>query len=113
MDSGSEQLTKKNEEGESRNDISYARNVFQPFWVRRNTDDVNKINWFGTIAIRAKLIMNANGKTLYQIDVNNFNSHESYITTDYTRDKETGCITFKDEFGLKHVVCNSYSITEY
>ena len=67
----------------------------------------------GTIAIRAKMVMNANGKTLYQIDVNNFNSHESYITTDYTRDKETGCITFKDEFGLKHVVCNSYSITEY
>ena len=63
----------------------------------------------GTIAIRAKMVMNANGKTLYQIDVNNFNSHESYITTDYTRDKETGCITFKDEY----VVCNSYSITEY
>lgn len=46
MDSGSEQLTKKNEEGESRNNISHARNVFQPFWVRRNTDDVNEINWF-------------------------------------------------------------------
>lgn len=38
-ESGPEQLTKNNEEGESRNDIPDARNVFQPIWVRRNTDE--------------------------------------------------------------------------
>lgn len=45
-ESGPEQLTKNNEEGESRNNIPNVRNVFQPFWVRRNTDDANRINWF-------------------------------------------------------------------
>lgn len=64
---------------------------------------------------KAKIVVGAmNGrKTLYEIDVNNFNQQETYMTKEYTRDKETGCIKFKDEFGITHVICNNYSITEY
>jgi hypothetical protein len=54
-----------------------------------------------------------NGKTVYEINVNSFNRIETYTTTEFTRDEKTGCIKFKDEFGLKHVVCNNYTITEY
>lgn len=69
----------------------------------------------GSILFKVGMYVNAknSGKVVYQIDVNRFNETESYMTSDYTRDKETGCITFKDEFGLKHVVCNDYTITEY
>ena len=68
-----------------------------------------------TIVFKAGIIIDAknHNKTIYQIEVNNYNQVESYTTTDYTRDKETGCIRFKDEFGIKHTVCNNYSITEY
>lgn len=46
MDSGPEQLNSNNEEGESRNNISHVRNVFQPIWFRCNTVDSNRINRF-------------------------------------------------------------------
>jgi hypothetical protein len=46
MDSGPEQLNKNNEEGESRNNTSNARNVFQPIWFRRYTVNSNRINRF-------------------------------------------------------------------
>ena len=46
MDSGPEQLNSNNEEGESRNNISDARNVFQPIWFRCNTVDSNRANRF-------------------------------------------------------------------
>ncbi|MEN6292319.1 MAG: hypothetical protein ABFD07_09955 [Methanobacterium sp.] len=61
------------------------------------------------------MVVNAkrDNQTIYQIDVNSYNSVESYTTTDYTKDEKSGCIKFKDEFGLKHTVCNNYSITEY
>lgn len=67
------------------------------------------------IALRATMVFTAmkSGKTMYQIDVNNFNNPESYLTTSYEKDEKTGCIKFKDEFGVKHIVCNSYSITQY
>ena len=69
----------------------------------------------GGFIFKVGLITNAkkNDKTIYQIEVNNFNSHESYITTEYEKEENTGCIKFKDEFGIKHIVCNNYSITEY
>lgn len=53
------------------------------------------------------------GGKVYTIDVNTFNSVESYTTNGYERDDKSGCIRFKDEFGISHVVCNNYSITEY
>lgn len=67
------------------------------------------------ITLRIVVVTNAmkDGKTVYGINVNSFNSHESYITKEYTRDKMTGCVTFKDEFGITRVVCNNYTITEY
>ena len=69
----------------------------------------------GGLIFKASLIADAkrNNKTIYQIEINNFNNVESYTTTDYERDEKSGCIKFKDEFGIKHVVCNNYSITEY
>jgi hypothetical protein len=54
-----------------------------------------------------------NGKTIYQISVNKFNEVETYMTGEYTRDEKSGCISFKDEFGIKRIVCNNYTITEY
>jgi hypothetical protein len=69
----------------------------------------------GSIIFRASIIMSArkSGKTTYEIRVNSFKGSQDYITTEYTRDKETGCISFKDEFGVKQIVCNNYSISEY
>lgn len=69
----------------------------------------------GGFVFKVGLITDAkkNDKTIYQIEVNNFNSHESYITTEYEKEEKSGCIKFKDEFGIKHIVCNNYSITEY
>lgn len=69
----------------------------------------------GTFIFKIGLITDAkrNNKAIYQIEVNNFNHIESYTTTEYVRDKESNCIKFKDEFGMKHVVCNNYTITEY
>jgi len=69
----------------------------------------------GTFIFKIGLITDAkrNNKTVYQIEVNNFNNFESYTTTEYEKEEKTGCIKFKDEFGIKHVVCNNYSITEY
>jgi ABC-type Na+ efflux pump permease subunit len=69
----------------------------------------------GGFIFKGAMVVNAkkNNQTIYQIDVNTYNAVESYTTTDYTRDEKTGCIKFKDEFGLKHTVCNNYSITEY
>lgn len=69
----------------------------------------------GLFGFRVMMVTKAtkDGKKVYEISVNNFQHMESYITNEYTRDEKTGCITFKDEFGLKHVVCNNYTITEY
>lgn len=69
----------------------------------------------GTFIFKIGLITDAkrNNKTVYQIEVNNFNNFESYTTTEYEKEEKTGCIKFKDEFGIKHVICNNYSITEY
>lgn len=69
----------------------------------------------GMFFFRVSLITSARneGKTIYEIKVNNFQEVETYMTKEYTRDKETGCISFKDEFGIKHTVCNNYSITEF
>jgi hypothetical protein len=69
----------------------------------------------GGIIFRAKIILDAKkeGKTIYEINVNNFNNIETYTTSEYTRDEKSGCISFKDEFGIKHVVCNNYTITEF
>ena len=68
-----------------------------------------------TIIFRVGMIVSAknSGKTTYEIKVNSFSGSELYITNEYTRDKETGCISFKDEFGVKHIVCNDYTIIEY
>ena len=52
-------------------------------------------------------------KTLYQVNVNNFQTMEIYLTREYTRDEKSGCITFDDEFGIKHIVCNNYTISQY
>jgi hypothetical protein len=67
------------------------------------------------IGFKAFIIMDAkkDGKVIYEIEVNSFKNVETYTTYEYKRDKESGCITFKDEFGIKHVVCNNYTITEY
>jgi CDP-diacylglycerol pyrophosphatase len=67
------------------------------------------------IIFKASIIVDAkkSGKTIYEITVNSFNQNQTYTTTEYTRDKESGCIIFKDEIGIKHVVCNNYNITEY
>ena len=84
--------------------------------------DIFKIFFFmvfllivGLFAFRVTTVTKAtkDGKKVYEISVNNFQHMESYITSEYTRDEKTGCISFKDEFGLKHVVCNNYTITEY
>lgn len=69
----------------------------------------------GMLIIRVSFIMDAKkgGKQLYEISVNKFNETETYMTSSYTRDKETGCIKFKDEFEITRIVCNNYTITEY
>lgn len=65
--------------------------------------------------VKGILVYNAvkSGKVIYQVDVNSFNGGESYLTKEYTKDEKTGCITFKDEIGIKRVVCNNYTISEY
>ena len=69
----------------------------------------------GSFIFKVGLVTDAkrNNKTIYEIEVNNYNHVETYTTTSYERDKESDCIKFKDEFGMKHVVCNNYTITEY
>ena len=69
----------------------------------------------GMFLLNTKFIIDAKkrGKTLYEIRVNNLQSPESYMTTEYDRDKQTGCIKFKDVFGINRIVCNNYTITEY
>jgi hypothetical protein len=69
----------------------------------------------GCLILKINLITEAkkNNKTIYQIEVNNFNNFESYTTIEYEKEEKSGCIKFKDEFGIKHIVCNNYSITEY
>jgi len=69
----------------------------------------------GMFLFRGYLIYGAKkgGKPMYEIEVNNFQQVESYFTKEYTKDEKTGCITFKDEFGIKRIVCNNYTITQY
>ena len=74
--------------------------------------------FIGVIAmfvLRGTLVYNAmkGGKTMYQIEVNSFNQHETYLTSEFTKDEKTGCLTFKDELGIKRIVCNQYTITQY
>lgn len=73
------------------------------------------LTMIGLFVFKIDMIAEArkNGKAVYEINVNSFNRIETYTTTEFTRDEKTGCIKFKDEFGLKHVVCNNYTITEY
>ncbi len=70
---------------------------------------------FLLIMFKAYIIVDAkkSGHAIYEISVNSYNKNETYTTREYTRDKESGCIIFKDEIGIKHVVCNNYTITEY
>lgn len=67
------------------------------------------------VALQFYLVVGAKnrGEKVYQIDVNSFNGSESYMTNQYTKDEKTGCITFKDMIGIKRIVCNNYTITEY
>jgi hypothetical protein len=69
----------------------------------------------GLFLFKGYLVMSAkkSNKTIYDIQVNNFQTVENYLTTEYAKDEKTGCISFKDEFGIKHIVCNNYTITEY
>ena len=71
--------------------------------------------FIGTIVFKGYYFINAknNNKKVYEIRVNNFNEIETYMTNDYTKEKESNCISFKDEIGIKRVVCNNYTITEY
>lgn len=64
---------------------------------------------------RGALVYNAvvGGKLVYQITVNSYNGPEEYITNEFTKDEKTGCITFKDELGIKRIVCNQYTITQF
>jgi hypothetical protein len=68
-----------------------------------------------TIAIRGTFVMKAldTNDHIFQINVNSFNQVETYLTKEWTKDEKTGCITFKDEFGVKRIVCNNYTVTEY
>lgn len=67
------------------------------------------------IAFQGYLVVSAKnrGEKVYQIDVNSFNGVETYMTNEYSKDEKTGCITFKDMIGIKRIVCNNYTITEY
>ena len=69
----------------------------------------------GLIAFKVVFISRAinSGKTLYQIDVNTYKHGETYITEKYIVDPKTKCISFKDEMGIKRIVCDGYTITEY
>ena len=69
----------------------------------------------GMFIFRIALVSNAvnSDKPLYEISVNTFNEPESYLTSEYERDQTSGCIKFKDEFGIRHIVCNNYTITQY
>lgn len=53
------------------------------------------------------------GKPVYQINVHTLNTNETYLTTEFKKDSSNGCISFKDEIGMKRVICGSYTITEY
>lgn len=68
-----------------------------------------------SFVFKIAMVVDAKGKggKIYTIEVNTFNSVESYTTSEYERDDKSGCIRFKDEFGIKHTVCNSYTISEY
>ena len=69
----------------------------------------------GAFIFKGVLISRAmnGGKTLYQIDVNNYRYTETYITEKYIVDPNTKCVSFKDEMCIKRIVCNNYTITEY
>ena len=69
----------------------------------------------GMFILRGTLIVRSlkSKERVYEVVVNSYNGAQSYLTNEYTKDKETGCITFKDEVGIKRIVCNSYTITEY
>ena len=69
----------------------------------------------GMIIFKVAFISRAmnSGKTLYQIDVNTYKNNETYITEKYIVDPNSKCVSFKDEMGIKRVVCNNYTITEY
>lgn len=67
------------------------------------------------MALRGAMIYRSlsGGEKVYEITVNNYQTPESYLTSKYEKDAKSGCITFKDEFGFKQIVCNNYTITEY
>lgn len=69
----------------------------------------------GMIGFKAYLVIDAkkSDKQIYEIHVNNFQNPESYLTKEFIKDEKTGCISFKDELGIKRIVCNNYTITQY
>ena len=69
----------------------------------------------GMFIFKGIMIYNAkkSNKPIYEININNLKQIEIYMTNEYTKDEKSGCITFKDEFGIKHIVCNNYTITQY
>lgn len=74
---------------------------------------ISIIAFIFVIGTKLYLILGSRDKTIYEIRVNTYDHPESYMTNEYTKDKESGCINFKDAFGFKHTVCNNYTITEY
>lgn len=53
------------------------------------------------------------GHHIYYITVHNFSGDQTYMATEYAVDSASGCLKFKDEFGLNNTVCGNYSITEW
>ncbi len=68
----------------------------------------------GSIGYRLVMVSNAHssGKHVYEITVQNYKQNESYMCSEFTKDS-TGCLLFKDEFGIKHTVCSNYTISEW
>ncbi len=49
------------------------------------------------------------GESVYEISLDN----NSWMCTNWTQDPGTGCIKFKDLSGIKHVICDNYTITKW
>jgi hypothetical protein len=67
------------------------------------------------LMLKGKFIYNLlkNNRNIYHIRVNSYNKVETYLTDKYEKNESSGCISFKDEFEIKRIVCNSYTITQY
>lgn len=69
----------------------------------------------GMVIFKVALVFKSinSGVPVYSVTVNSYGGYEEYLTKEFTKDEKTGCITFKDELGVKRIVCNEYTITEY